>query len=217
MVWQRARKPEQIEQRRLALLDAAAKLFEQQGFDKVSLNAIARAANISKANIYRYFESREELFLHLLLEDFDEWLNLLERELAPLTGSEDDEAVARAIVTSMMTCPRLGTLMSVLGSVLERNVTVDIVVWFKTTLLGLTQRLLSGVQAALPTLSAEDTMQFVSTMYYLVAGMWHAGHPSPAVKEALERPELTYACVDFEQQLQRSLVTTLRGLRAAAR
>ena len=47
MAWQRARNPEQKEQRRVAILDAAATLFEQGGLDNVSLNAIATEAGIS--------------------------------------------------------------------------------------------------------------------------------------------------------------------------
>ena len=79
MSWQRARTPEQIEQRRCAILTAAAELFESEGLDNVSLNGIARHAGVSKANIYRYFETREAIYLHLVREQFEAWVTSVER------------------------------------------------------------------------------------------------------------------------------------------
>jgi len=213
MVWKRARNPEQKEQRRLALLDAAARLFEQHPFDEISLNAIARAANISKANIYRYFESREELFLHLMLEDSREWIDAFVPELSQLNSSEDDGAVVHALVTSLAARHRFITLLSVLSSVLERNITVDNVIRFKMALREQVQRVVAAVGAALPSLSDDDVMQLLSATIHLTGGVWQAAHPSPAVNEALKHPELNPARVDFEQQMQRYLIIFLRGLR----
>lgn len=49
---------------------------------------------------------------------------------------------------------------------------------------------------------------------FLMVGMWPAANPPPAVKEALLRPELEYACVDFEADLEEALVALLVGLKA---
>ena len=45
--------------------------------------------------------------------------------------------------------------------------------------------------------------------------MWPAGHPPPAVREALERPELAAACTDFQRDFTAALVTAIRGINAA--
>ncbi|MFH2008741.1 MAG: TetR family transcriptional regulator [bacterium] len=212
MSWQRATKPEQKEQRRAAILEATAELFEQHGIDGASLNAIATQAGISKANVYRYFESREEIFLHLLLQDYQEWVEGLERALAPLAGSNDAEAVAREVTASYLAKPRFPALVAVTTSVLERNITVDAVVWFKTRVLELAVRLGNSIHAALPVLDMERTQQLMMYGHFLVAGLWPAAHPPPAVREALQRPELAYACVDVAQHLEGALLTLIRGL-----
>ena len=49
--WQRARKPEQKEERREAILAAAGRLLDAEGLEGTGLNAIAREAGISKANV----------------------------------------------------------------------------------------------------------------------------------------------------------------------
>jgi len=45
------------------ILVAAEELFARQGFDAVSMNAIAEAASVSKANIFHHFESKVALYL----------------------------------------------------------------------------------------------------------------------------------------------------------
>ena len=214
MVWQRARNPEQKEQRRAALLEAAATLFEQEGLDGVSLNAIANQAGISKGNIYRYFESREDIFLHLLLAYYQEWVVTLERALAPLAGNGDVETVARAMADSYGAHPRFASLVAVTSSVLEKNITTDAVVWFKTRMLDVAIRVANAIHASLPALDMERTQRFIRYAHLLMVALWPAAHPPPAVREALERPELQFACVEFERDAVGAVATLLRGLLA---
>ena len=106
MVWQRARSDEQKAQRRQMLLEAAARLHRHKPIEEVSLNAIAREANISKGNIYRYFESREELFLQLTLDAMQRWRDTLLGKLTGAADSEDAELLARAFTTAVIDTPR---------------------------------------------------------------------------------------------------------------
>ncbi|MGW2472654.1 TetR/AcrR family transcriptional regulator [Streptomyces sp. NPDC001665] len=57
----RARKKERT---RDAIGDAAVSLFLERGFDSVSVNDIAAAAEISKPTLFRYFPTKEDLVLH---------------------------------------------------------------------------------------------------------------------------------------------------------
>jgi AcrR family transcriptional regulator len=51
-----------VDERRAQLLERAAELFTTHSYDELSMAAIARAAGISKALLYHYFPSKEELF-----------------------------------------------------------------------------------------------------------------------------------------------------------
>jgi AcrR family transcriptional regulator len=48
------------------IVDAARRAFLECGFVETSMEAIARAANVSKATLYAYFASKEALFNHLI-------------------------------------------------------------------------------------------------------------------------------------------------------
>ncbi len=48
------------------ILQAATDLFGGSGFDAVSINAIARHAGTSKANVFHHFGSKEDLYLEVM-------------------------------------------------------------------------------------------------------------------------------------------------------
>lgn len=53
------------DQRREQILDAAGQLFANKGFDKTSVDEIAREAGLSKGAIYWYFPSKEQILIGL--------------------------------------------------------------------------------------------------------------------------------------------------------
>lgn len=55
------------EARRQAILDAAAEAFRERGFDAASMADVAARAGGSKATLYNYFPSKEELFVAVML------------------------------------------------------------------------------------------------------------------------------------------------------
>ena len=52
--------------KRHAMLEAAASLFMAQGYGAVSMDAVARAAGVSKATLYAHFSSKEQLFATII-------------------------------------------------------------------------------------------------------------------------------------------------------
>ncbi|MDJ0387941.1 TetR/AcrR family transcriptional regulator [Roseomonas sp. E05] len=52
--------------KRRAILEAAAELFMAEGFGAVSMDAVARAAQVSKATLYAHFPGKEALFLEII-------------------------------------------------------------------------------------------------------------------------------------------------------
>ena len=72
------------------ILQTAAKMFSERGYDKVTMREIADAVGIKAATIYHHFSSKEDILLCLykfytaeqrkLLPDLDELLRLAETE-----------------------------------------------------------------------------------------------------------------------------------------
>lgn len=59
----------EIDKIKESILKAAQDLFRKYGYQKTSVNEIAKKAKIAKATLYKYFESKEVL-LHSILMDY---------------------------------------------------------------------------------------------------------------------------------------------------
>jgi AcrR family transcriptional regulator len=60
------------EERRALIEDAAARLFAERGYAATRLDDVAAAANVTKPMLYRHFDSKKALHMHLLAKHRDE-------------------------------------------------------------------------------------------------------------------------------------------------
>jgi AcrR family transcriptional regulator len=70
------------EARRQAILDAAAAVFAEWGYDRASMSDICARVGYSKATLYSYFGSKEALFLELVAETTQAALDATQAALA---------------------------------------------------------------------------------------------------------------------------------------
>lgn len=71
------RRLEEREGRRRVILKAARKLYGKRGFNGTTMEEIARAARLGTATAYYYFKSKEELYVSLVLEALDKFIEAL--------------------------------------------------------------------------------------------------------------------------------------------
>ncbi len=215
MRWQRARKPEQKKQRRVAILKAAMRLYKRHCYDEISLSAVARNSGISKANIYRYFESKEVIFLHILFQDMIEWADSLEQKLTPLAKTNNIEAVAHILAGSIASRPRMSSLLAIVSSVLEKNVTMDSALWFKTSTHQTMERIIQNIHTALPNLTNVQASFVVRYLIVLNNGFWPIANPSSVCKKIMEMKPFKEMAVDLSRDLEPAVLIILRGLFAS--
>ncbi|NJL91005.1 MAG: TetR/AcrR family transcriptional regulator [Coleofasciculaceae cyanobacterium SM2_1_6] len=92
--------------KREAILHAAADLFIEKGYDKVSVDAIVQEVGGSKANIYTYFGSKEGLFKAIVAHCCEELLEPLSRaDIADLSPREALNAIGCRFL-SVVLAPR---------------------------------------------------------------------------------------------------------------
>jgi AcrR family transcriptional regulator len=97
---------------RQEILRAAARLFQQQGYDGTSMNDVAAALKLSKGGLYHHFQSKDEILFNLMDHAMD---ITQERVINAVRGIADPEARLRALI-------RLH--ISVVLSIRDREITV---------------------------------------------------------------------------------------------
>ncbi|WP_397475016.1 TetR/AcrR family transcriptional regulator [Pusillimonas sp.] len=73
-------------EKRIAVLQAAAEVFKEEGFVGASMDVIAARAEVSKPTVYRYFDTKEQLF-DAILDD------VANRVLVAAPDASDSESV----------------------------------------------------------------------------------------------------------------------------
>lgn len=73
------------ETKRQAILDVAAEVFREMGFERASMSEICQRVGGSKATIYNYFDSKEELFFEVVLQATEAEFEAAHLALDPLT------------------------------------------------------------------------------------------------------------------------------------
>ena len=83
--------------KRRAILNAATELFTGRGYGAVSMDAIAKAADVSKATLYAHFQSKDALFARII--QVASQANFVPGEALPtgLTTEADLKAALRTI------------------------------------------------------------------------------------------------------------------------
>jgi AcrR family transcriptional regulator len=213
--FQRARHPQQKEERRIGLLQAAEHLLGERGDVRAfSLTELAREAGMAKSNVYRYFETRESLLLELLEDQWKAWLeDFAEAETEGVTRALPGfcDHVAKSLEKHTLLC----TLMGALPSVLEQNASVETVRAFKSNSLHFVSAVAELFHASCPDLSKDEYEQFVHLLFLFQTSLWSFAHPAPPVKLALEDPALSAFRRDFSRDLSHTLLLLARGMIAS--
>jgi AcrR family transcriptional regulator len=209
----RARSPAAKEERRAHLLATArAALADGADLRALGLNELARRAGMAKANVYRYFESREALLLALLEEEWAAVDAALRAGLAAAPGPLAPPQLADALAAALEGAPLLCALVAALPSVLEQNLSDDAVAAFKRLSLERLRDAGAALHLACPGLSAEGHARLLHDALAAVAGLHPFAHPAPAVARVMQDPALALLRRDFGPDLRRFV----RALAAAA-
>lgn len=73
-----SRRRKEKEDRKEAILAAAREVFFEEGLRRATVDQIAARAEVAKGTVYLYFETRETILAHILLEGLDELNRRLE-------------------------------------------------------------------------------------------------------------------------------------------
>lgn len=85
--------------KRQAILDRSAELFSAHGYDRASMNKIAEACGVSKANLYHYYKDKEGLLFDVIRFHLEELLEVVETADDP---GAPPEARLRGLVAALL-------------------------------------------------------------------------------------------------------------------
>lgn len=219
--FQRARSPERKAERREAILQAARDLLDEGGADAATLSAIAARAGVVKSGLYRYFESREEILIQLLISSGERMVDDLERRCAGLAASGEPremrvKALAGGVAAAFAAEPRICQLVAIMSGTLENNLSSPKIMELKTRMYALHQRAARAACEGHGALSLDGGDVAMRSIWAMVAGFWPMCNPGPAVAAAIENLDLPAFSRGFEATLRSGVHAALLGAEEAA-
>ncbi|KIQ28880.1 TetR/AcrR family transcriptional regulator [Xanthomonas campestris] len=208
----RARSVEQKEERRRHLLTTArAMLDDSPGALDLGINELARQAQMTKSNVYRYFESSEAVLIDVLVEEYAGWQAELGAALAGGKRKATAESIAAVFAQTLCARPLLCRLTSIMPSILERKLSFERMVEFKLNLLALRHQAAQALHARLPTMSVQAFDEVIKHALPLIIGLWPLSHPVDVAAQVIALPELEGLRYNFQQDVERALLILMRG------
>lgn len=211
MGWERARSEEQKKQRISGIIEATARLYETRSFDEITFVLIAREAEFTRSNLYKYFKSKEEIFLEFIKHDIVLWRKEVVARLKPGQISSV-EKFASVWVNLQAKHERLVKLLSILHNSLEKNVSIEKLTAFKRMAKDELFILAEAICMVFPKLSIEKAATFIQLQLAAATGLFQMTDLSETQQQILENPEFAVLKLDFASSFQEMIEYLLRGL-----
>lgn len=203
----RARSEEQKAQRFGEIKAAAERLFAERPYHEITLGVIAEELGWSRASLYNYASTKEEVFLSVIADKRDAYNDALLAALPEGCGFGIDTIaeVWAGIANAHRDFFRYGDM---LYTVVETNVGVERLVEFKRGYYDGVARMkaqLPGVLGVAP----ERIEVFMNSVYHQGVGLCCSCMDNPLVKEAVARLGVEPYQVDFRAEMRDFIAMSL--------
>jgi AcrR family transcriptional regulator len=208
----RARSKEQKDKRIDHIIRAALKLYKTMPYEKINMAKIAKELDFTRANLYKYFSTKHEIFLKIIEYDFMAYVGDLEKafggkEPLPL------EKFARLWAKVLYKHERLLELVSIQFTIIERNVSVEKLAAFKIGLFGELPKIFAIVQKQFPEFSGEQLEAFATMQNIFAVGLHPSTKLSDTQKKAITKAGISYKAPDFVDTFSRYMIYMVKGIR----
>ncbi|MBM6774184.1 TetR family transcriptional regulator [Olsenella profusa] len=195
----RARSAEQKEQRLDQIKDVARRQFSEHPYHEITLSTIADELGWSRANLYKYVRTKEEIFLLL---SSDECVSYYQALLAALPegcglAPEVVAEVWAGIANAHRDYFRLGDL---LFTIVETNVTLARLVEYKRCYYDMVSAMAERLPKILP-IDADRVSWLLETAYHHAVGLTGTCASNPLVAQALDELGVERPVVDFRAEM----------------
>lgn len=196
----RARSDEQKAQRFSEVKAAAKKQFAERPYHEITLTTIAEELDWSRANLYKYVSTKEEIFLALDTDECDAYFEALLTALPEGCGFSADivAEVWAGIANAHREYFRLGEILS---GIIEANVSLERLVDFKRAYYERVHELSDRLVAILG-IDPARTEELILTVYFHGVGYSSICYRSPLVAQALDELGVGAHQIDFRSTMR---------------
>ena len=204
MTFRRARTQEQIFERKKEIIAACRQLYIAGCYDSITMEKISNITSISRASLYNYFATKEEIVLELLQECYINVGNLLKTEFdnhKSMNKKEFCDVIAKILSEQELFL----SIKSIHLLALENNCSQEKVDKIKINRMPFFKTLHSGVKKFFPNITQTQENEFVILMTALINGLYPITHLTDKQREALKKVTPNYMPPKFYDIFKKGL------------
>jgi AcrR family transcriptional regulator len=214
ITFKRARNKQNREIRFRQIKEAAVCLFDSMPYHAISLSKIGDIINFTRANLYKYVTSKEDIYLYILLDETYETANELNDNLI-MDNLLDTREFSTIWTKTIMKHPRFLKLFSLLYTMIEQNSELESLIEFKNRLFSITASIVRMVRHNFPEFTNTEAMKVIDYATSLIISRYPVCYPSKLQKEAVEKSDHSYEFPDFEETYREGLIFIINGIKLA--
>lgn len=178
-------------ERKNEIIQACASLYETMGFKDITIRDIGEKTSFTRTSIYNYFQTKEEIFLALLQQEYEMWTEDL-RALAAIETSLSVSAFASAMAATLEKRKCMLKLMSMNLYDMEGNSRMDNLVAFKKVYAKAMQAVSCCLEKFFPRMSVGDIQEFLYAFFPFLFGVYPYTTATEKQKEAMDIARVNY-------------------------
>lgn len=199
----RARSDEQKSQRMDDIKKATYQLFSEFPYHEITLTTIAARLGWSRANLYKYVATKEEIFLELAADARNSYYSELRDAFADseVYGTDKAAEIWAKLSANHRDWPLFGTMLM---TIIEQNVTVERLKVFKKGYYDQLAPLSQHFSKSLG-VTEESFPALLNTVYYHETGLAGNCLNNPLVAQAVSELGIDRSVPDYQSNMQNFL------------
>jgi len=184
---------------------AAQQQFEKKSFNQITMAAIAKQAGVSKGTLFNYYESKESLFMTLLLDGYCAYFESVIIKVTEANSFELADFInlllgeTAELITMHATLVRLNALR---GPILEQGADLEQTVTHRKALYATNERLAQTICQRVTSLTVEEVSQLYLVQSAIISGLMNLS----ALDEFQQQPLVEQDFDHFKINLKKDAV-----------
>lgn len=190
--------------RKEEIISACETLYQKKGFKEITMREIAEKTSFTRTSLYNYFETKEEIFLALLQQEYERWVSELDSIMTGLESMTRDQ-LAQALARSVEHRKLLLKLMSMNHYDMEDNSRLERLVEFKQAYGNSIKAVDRLLQKFCGEMTPQERQEFLYEFFPFMYGVYPYTMVSNKQQQAMQQAnvgfvylsiyQMTYTCV----------------------
>lgn len=197
------------EKRKNEIIDACEQLYQTKGFHDITIKDISQIVSISRPSIYNYFETKEEIFLALLIREHEKWADDIQQIISRNDHLTSDE-LAHEIADTLEKRKMMLKISAMNLYEIEINSRDENLVEYKKAFRRSIDVIQLSLKKFIPELNAERIHEISYAFFTFLYGIYPNVYPIDKQIQAMEEAGIHYQKTSISELVYHFLKQILR-------